>query len=56
MKLPDHFIINGQSFYIFFIFKSGVSELADHLLCELNPVFLVLYHCVELVEENTKYL
>jgi glomulin len=36
--------------------ENGGSELADHLLCGLNPVLLVLYRCIELVEENTKHL
>lgn len=28
------------------------SELASDVLCALNPIQLVLYRCIELVEEN----
>ncbi|XP_065007733.1 aberrant root formation protein 4-like [Musa acuminata AAA Group] len=31
------------------------SELADHIFCALNPVQLVLYRCIELVEDNLKH-
>ncbi|WOK98278.1 aberrant root formation protein 4 [Canna indica] len=31
------------------------SELADDILCALNPVQLVLYRCIELVEGNLKH-
>lgn len=31
------------------------SEIADHILCALNPVQLVLYRCIELVEDKLKH-
>ncbi|XP_074587196.1 aberrant root formation protein 4 isoform X3 [Curcuma longa] len=31
------------------------SELSDHILCALNPVQLVLYRCIELVEDNLRH-
>ncbi|RWW10697.1 hypothetical protein BHE74_00007078 [Ensete ventricosum] len=31
------------------------SDLADHIFCALNPVQLVLYRCIELVEDNLKH-
>ncbi|KAG8046947.1 hypothetical protein GUJ93_ZPchr0008g13656 [Zizania palustris] len=30
------------------------SELANHIMCALNPVQLVLYRCIELVEDKMK--
>ncbi|EHA8588165.1 aberrant root formation protein 4 [Cocos nucifera] len=30
-------------------------EIADHILCALNPVQLVLYRCIELVEDRLKH-
>ncbi|KAL6599138.1 hypothetical protein ACP70R_046002 [Stipagrostis hirtigluma subsp. patula] len=30
------------------------SEIANQIVCSLNPVQLVLYHCIELVEEKMK--
>ncbi|KAJ4815798.1 hypothetical protein LUZ62_028364 [Rhynchospora pubera] len=35
--------------------ENGGNELADHLMCGLNPVLLVLYRCIELVEESMKH-
>jgi hypothetical protein len=34
--------------------ERGDSELANQILCSLNPVQLVLYRCIELVEEKIK--
>ncbi|KAJ1697921.1 hypothetical protein LUZ63_006433 [Rhynchospora breviuscula] len=34
--------------------ENGGNWLADHLMCGLNPVLLVLYRCIELVEESMK--
>jgi hypothetical protein len=30
------------------------SDIADQIMCSVNPVQLVLYRCIELVEEKMK--
>ncbi|XP_078171222.1 aberrant root formation protein isoform X2 [Carex rostrata] len=36
--------------------EDGGNEFTDHLMCGLNPVLLVLYRCIELVEQSMKHL
>ena len=35
--------------------QKGYDQLAEDTVCALNPLELVLYRCIELVEEKLKH-